>query len=114
MTFDSYVAVNPAKWTLGTSVPALSGVRGKIQLVRRFGATVAKGINATNWPDNTTFNVNNLSVQDLYQVPDNTTKWTSITDALSAAFSDTITGNAVKYTFPTGSKNFARLKVTGP
>ena len=25
-----------------------------------------------------------------------------------------ITGNNVKYTFPTGSKNFARLKVTGP
>jgi autotransporter-associated beta strand protein len=26
----------------------------------------------------------------------------------------TITGNAVKYTFPAGTKNFARLKVTGP
>ena len=26
----------------------------------------------------------------------------------------TITGNDVKYTFPSGSKNFARLKVTGP
>ena len=26
----------------------------------------------------------------------------------------TITGNEVKYTFPAGTKNFARLKVTGP
>jgi hypothetical protein len=25
-----------------------------------------------------------------------------------------ITGNAVKYTFPAGTKTFARLKVTGP
>lgn len=84
-TFDSYVAANPAKWSLATSVPALSGVRGKIQLDRRSGAAVAKRINATNRSDNTTFNVNNLSVQDMYQVPDNNTKWTSIT----AAFSDT-------------------------
>jgi hypothetical protein len=26
----------------------------------------------------------------------------------------TITGNEVKYTFPAGTINFARLKVTGP
>ena len=25
-----------------------------------------------------------------------------------------ITGNDVKYTFPAGTRNFARLKVTGP
>lgn len=87
-TFDSYVAADPTKWSLGTSVPALSGVRGRIQLVRRFGASQAKGIDATNWPDNTTFEVNNLSVQDWYQANDNTTKWTYITTALSAAFSD--------------------------
>jgi autotransporter-associated beta strand protein len=36
--------------------------------------------------------------------------WT--TETLGVAV--TITGNAVKYTFPAGTKNFARLKVTGP
>lgn len=102
-TFDTYVALDPTKWSLATNTPALSGVRGKIQLVRRFGATVVKGIDATNWPDNTTFNVNNLRVQDQYQVPDNAEKWTSITDALSAAFAET-NANILHLNFTSGYK----------
>ncbi len=88
-TFDSYVAAYPAKWSLGTSVPALGAVRGKIVLLRRFSATESKGINATTWPDNTTFTANNLSVQDHYQVGDTATKWSRIGNALSSAFADT-------------------------
>ncbi|SKA37317.1 1-phosphatidylinositol phosphodiesterase [Chitinophaga eiseniae] len=94
-TFDSYTAQQPGKWYLSSSIPNLGDVRGKIVLLRRFGASsTPKGIEATNWADNTTFTINNsnstLRVQDQYQVPDNNTKWTNITHLLSEAK----TGNA--------------------
>lgn len=84
-TFDSYIQLNPSKWYMQASVPDLGDVRGKIVLLRRFGAsTTPKGIDATSWADNTTFSISNanasLRVQDQYQVPDNNTKWTNITN----------------------------------
>jgi 1-phosphatidylinositol phosphodiesterase len=93
-TFDSYVALQPGKWYLGATIPNLGAVRGKIVLVRRFGAsTTPKGIDCTNWADNTTFSISNgsanLRVQDQYVVPDNSGKWTSITNLLSEAYSGT-------------------------
>jgi autotransporter-associated beta strand protein len=39
--------------------------------------------------------------------------WTPATEGVGAGFVD-ISGNNVKYTFPAGTKNFARLKITGP
>jgi autotransporter-associated beta strand protein len=39
--------------------------------------------------------------------------WTPATEGVGAGFVE-ITGNNVKYTFPTGAKNFARLRITGP
>lgn len=89
-TFDSYTQLNPSKWYLSATVPTLGSVRGKIVLLRRFGAsTTPKGIDATNWADNTTFSINNgdanLRVQDQYVVPDNNGKWTSITNLLTEA-----------------------------
>ncbi|RFS22720.1 phosphatidylinositol diacylglycerol-lyase [Chitinophaga silvatica] len=91
-TFDSYTQLQPSKWNLGATIPNLGSVRGKIVLVRRFGASnTPKGIDATNWADNTTFSINNgsanLRVQDQYVVPDNSGKWTSITNLLSEAYS---------------------------
>jgi len=62
-TFDSYTAKNPGYWYLGANIPVLSSVRGKIVLLRRFSAvTTPKGIDASNWADNTTFTINNGSV----------------------------------------------------
>jgi 1-phosphatidylinositol phosphodiesterase len=89
-TFDSYTQKNPSRWYLGASIPSLGSVRGKIVLLRRFGATTTpKGIAATNWADNTTFTINNsesqLRVQDNYVVPDNNAKWTNITNLLTEA-----------------------------
>lgn len=89
-TFDSYTQLQPAKWYLGDAVPNLGQVRGKIVLLRRFGASsTPKGIEATNWADNTTFSINNtnssLRVQDQYVVPDNNGKWTSITNLFTEA-----------------------------
>lgn len=80
-TFDTYVAANPSKWLLSSSIPKLSDARGKIVLFRRFGAgSLPKGIDASNWPDNTTFTSGNLRVQDVYNVSSNNTKWTNITN----------------------------------
>lgn len=88
-TFDSYVAQNPSKWHLGETLPNLEDVRGKIVLVRRFGATSwPKGIEAQSWQDNTTFAINGnlakLYIQDQYKTS-TSTKWTKITDHFNLA-----------------------------
>jgi PKD repeat protein len=103
-TFDTYVATNPGKWSLGSSVPILNTVRGQIVLLRRFGATVLpKGLDASYWPDNTSFVANNLAVQDCYQVSDNATKWTYVTNEFSAAFGDS-NANVLHLNFTSGYK----------
>ncbi|MES2923734.1 MAG: phosphatidylinositol-specific phospholipase C domain-containing protein [Verrucomicrobiota bacterium] len=86
-TFDSYVAQNPSKWLLGANIPTLNSARGKIVLFRRFGAaSTPKGIDASNFPDNTTFSTGGtLRVQDNYNVSNNDTKWASILAILNEA-----------------------------
>lgn len=84
-TFDAYVAKNPSKWVLGSEVPYLGSVRGKIVLFRRFGASQPKGIDASSWPDNTTFTSGNLRVQDSYVVNNTATKWGQVTALLDEA-----------------------------
>jgi 1-phosphatidylinositol phosphodiesterase len=89
-TFDSYVAANPGKWILQESVPTLNQARGKIVLLRRFGASsLPKGIRAVNWADNTTFWINNatskLRVQDYYNVSSGSAKWNSVQPILEEA-----------------------------
>ncbi|MVT08639.1 phosphatidylinositol-specific phospholipase C [Chitinophaga tropicalis] len=89
-TFDSYVQQYSGSWWLGAAIPTLGQVRGKIVLLRRFGASATpKGIEATAWGDNTTFTITNsnasLRVQDQYVVPDNSGKWNTITTLLNEA-----------------------------
>ena len=92
-TFDSYVQKNPSKWDLGNTIPNLGAVRGKIRLLRRFSAETSKGIDASSWADNTTFEINNsaapLKVQDYYQVSNNDDKWTKISTLFNEAKNDT-------------------------
>ncbi|NIF07948.1 phosphatidylinositol-specific phospholipase C [Chryseobacterium sp. Tr-659] len=92
-TFDSYVQKNPSKWDLGASISKLGEVRGKIKLLRRFSAGTTKGINASPWADNTTFDINNssaqLKVQDYYKVTNNDDKWNGISNLLNEAKNDT-------------------------
>jgi 1-phosphatidylinositol phosphodiesterase len=92
-TFDSYVQKNPSKWDLGANIPALGAVRGKIKLLRRFSSGTTKGINASPWADNTTFDINNsgvqLKVQDYYKVTNNDDKWNGISSLLNEAKNDT-------------------------
>ncbi|HEX4460812.1 MAG TPA: phosphatidylinositol-specific phospholipase C [Polyangia bacterium] len=89
-TFDTYTAQHMDSWYLGATIPTLDAVRGKIVLLRRFSATTTpKGLDATVWSDNTTFTINNgsatLQIQDYYDVPDDTSKWTAIANQLAAA-----------------------------
>jgi 1-phosphatidylinositol phosphodiesterase len=86
-TFDTYTAQSPGKWYLGAGIPNLNDVRGKIVLFRRFGAnSTPKGIDASNFPDNTTFSTGGqLRVQDNYNVSKNDDKWTSILAILNEA-----------------------------
>jgi 1-phosphatidylinositol phosphodiesterase len=85
-TFDSYVALNPSKWLPGAVIPTLNEARGKIVLLRRFGATeTPKGIDASVWPDQATFTSGSLRVQDEYAVSNNDTKWNGILAVLEEA-----------------------------
>ncbi|MGG1920756.1 phosphatidylinositol-specific phospholipase C [Chryseobacterium sp. NRRL B-14798] len=92
-TFDSYVQKNPSKWDLGANIPTLGAIRGKIKLLRRFSSGTTKGINASPWADNTTFDINNsgvqLKVQDYYKVTNNDDKWNAISRLLNEAKTDT-------------------------
>ncbi len=92
-TFDSYVQKNPSKWDLGANIPTLGAVRGKIKLLRRFSSGTTKGINASPWADNITFDINNsgvqLKVQDYYKVTNNDDKWNGISSLLNEAKNDT-------------------------
>ncbi len=85
-TFDAYVSSNPGKWNLGTSIPTMGAARGKITLFRRF-AGGARGIDASSWPDNTTFTSGSLRVQDSYKVGDTNTKWNQVNGLLGEAYS---------------------------
>ena len=87
-TFESYVARNPATWLLGSTVPTLNQARGKIVLLRRFSSTKPMGIDASNWPDNQTFETKNLRVQDIYKVTDADDKWNSIAQLLKQTQAD--------------------------
>jgi 1-phosphatidylinositol phosphodiesterase len=89
-TFNAYVQQDPGKWYLNETIPTLSQARGKIVLLRRFGAGgLPKGIPATNWADNTTFTINNTSsqlrVQDYYAVSSTSTKWNAVLPILNEA-----------------------------
>jgi 1-phosphatidylinositol phosphodiesterase len=89
-TFDSYVTQHPERWYLSPTIPTLDQVRGKIVLLRRFGATtLPTGIDVTAWADNTTFTIANgsatLRIQDYYQVTDDASKWTAIASLFAEA-----------------------------
>jgi 1-phosphatidylinositol phosphodiesterase len=88
-TLASYLAQAPERWYLAPALPRLGDVRGKLVLLRRFDATATPlGIDATAWPDNTTFSIAGpaaLRVQDAYIVGEVAAKWTAITDLLAEA-----------------------------
>ncbi|QHS59525.1 phosphatidylinositol-specific phospholipase C [Chitinophaga agri] len=102
-TFDTYVQQYASFWSTGATIPTLGQVRGKIVLLRRFGATgTPKGIEATNWADNTTFTISNsnatLKIQDQYVVPDNNAKWTNVTNLFTEAFTQSNNTLYINYT----------------
>lgn len=104
-TFDRYVAKDPERWWLRPELPRLSQVRGKIVLFRRFPSTSkAKGIDASNWPDNKTFSSGLLRVQDVYQSPNPETKWWAVESLLKEAREGNPDTLFVNFTSATGSR----------
>lgn len=104
--FDSYVSKKPNLWHLDSNVATLGAVRGKIVLFRRFGAkTLPKGIDASVWPDNTTFTNRNLIVEDHYELSDNDTKWWDITNLFNLAAAGS--SEALYITFASGYQKSA-------
>jgi 1-phosphatidylinositol phosphodiesterase len=88
-TFKWYVNKNPNKWLMTDHIPTLGEARGKIVLLRRFAADqLPKGIDATAWKDNTSFEIHNaadLNIQDYYKVTDRNKKWTDIQNKYNEA-----------------------------
>ena len=93
-TFADYLANTPAPWLLDATIPTLNRARGKIVLLRRFDSAKPLGIDASNWPDNSTFTQANLRVQDQYQVSDNADKWRAIESLLNQTRDDAATPSA--------------------
>lgn len=98
-TFDWYLKDHEKFWYLGDTVPNLGDVRGKIVLLRRFGAERRpKGINASPWRDNADFQIPPqgqpiMKIQDRYEVRNLfdshiNRKWESIYNLLNEAKSD--------------------------
>ena len=85
-TLGSYLAENSGLWSLNDGIPSLNQVRGKIVLLRRFRANASPlGIDASLWPDNSTFVSGIIKVQDIYKVRNNEEKWKSFTTLLHEA-----------------------------
>jgi 1-phosphatidylinositol phosphodiesterase len=90
-TFATYVAHKTDLWYLAPTIPTLDQARGKIVLLRRFGAaTIPTGIDvSTGWSDNTTFTLANgsatLRIQDYYEISDDPSKWAAITSLFAEA-----------------------------
>jgi 1-phosphatidylinositol phosphodiesterase len=79
-----------APWYIAGSIPAIGEVRSHIVLVRRFASTtVPLGIDASAWPDDTTFVIRTggatLQVQDEYTTTSVDQKWTAVKAHLDAA-----------------------------
>ncbi|SPO30604.1 related to 1-phosphatidylinositol phosphodiesterase precursor [Ustilago trichophora] len=96
----SYINQNPSKWYLGTGMPKLGDVRGKIVLISRFGSSDSQpgGIHPPIWPDssNSPFNYTlpdgtTVMTQDWYNISSLSaipTKLSLITTLLSSSGSD--------------------------
>ncbi|TDS11138.1 phosphatidylinositol-specific phospholipase C [Sphingobacterium paludis] len=88
--FMNYANSYAGLFRLDADVPSLQAARGKIVLVRRFGAGQTLGIQASNgWSDNAAFTIQNpestLQVQDIYRVTNNTDKWNAITSLFNTS-----------------------------
>ncbi|MGF6441506.1 1-phosphatidylinositol phosphodiesterase [Paraburkholderia youngii] len=90
-TFEWYVERHAdVHWHLATDLPLLEAVRGIIVLLRRFASEKPLGIDLTAWPDNATFDIDDVpapfTIQDEFRVPVPTSiayKWRAIDSLLN-------------------------------
>jgi len=64
---EKVINKKPDLWYLGSEIPRMGQVRGKIILFRRYSGSVM-GIPMSYWPDNRTFTSGDVSVQDWYDI----------------------------------------------
>ncbi|MGF6981755.1 1-phosphatidylinositol phosphodiesterase [Paraburkholderia atlantica] len=92
-TFEWYVERHAAvRWHLASELPLLEAVRGSIVLLRRFASDKPLGIDLTAWPDNATFDIDDVpapfTIQDEFRVPVPASiayKWRAIDSLLDLA-----------------------------
>jgi 1-phosphatidylinositol phosphodiesterase len=92
-TFEWYVARHAdVRWHLASELPPLKTVRGGIVLLRRFTSEKPLGMDLTAWPDNATFDIDNVAapftIQDEFRVPvpaSIASKWRAIDSLLALA-----------------------------
>jgi len=107
--FDAAVGKAAAAWFFENRVPCLGNARGKIVLLRRFGAVLPeRGINATGWQNNALFALRypsvSIYVQDCYYVSDVHQKWSQICRLYEAVATEKPGCLAVNFT--SGFENF--------
>ena len=86
-TFRKYLAYYGLKWYLGTTIPSLGEVRGKIVLMRRFGASGDLGIDLSNWRGTIHLDGGqSIRIQDEYQASDWSYKWARIEPMFKEAY----------------------------
>ena len=80
--FESYFVGKEQYLSLATNIPATVGeCRGKIHIIDRYGMNI--GVPAFYWSDNTTFENDDLYVQDYYCINNIEDKVNCITDAIT-------------------------------
>ncbi|MBC8746601.1 1-phosphatidylinositol phosphodiesterase [Paraburkholderia sp. WC7.3g] len=92
-TFEWYVQRHAdVRWHLASELPQLEAVRGGIVLLRRFTSEQPLGIDLTDWPDNATFDIDDVpapfTIQDEFRVPVPASiayKWRAIDSLLELA-----------------------------
>ncbi|MFT4067505.1 phosphatidylinositol-specific phospholipase C [Paraburkholderia sp.] len=92
-TFEWYVARHAEmRWHVAPEPPRLQVVRGGIVLLRRFASEKPLGLDLTAWPDNATFDIDDVparfTIQDEFRVPVPASiafKWRAIDSLLELA-----------------------------
>ncbi|MDD6021422.1 MAG: phosphatidylinositol-specific phospholipase C [Oscillospiraceae bacterium] len=88
-----YIDKSPDMWYTDDAIPTMGQVRGKIVLFNRFDPDCGLGLNAADWPENTSFIISNngynIHVQDYYKIESTDKEWGYIESLLQQAYYET-------------------------
>ena len=81
-TVQQYIENSGGLYFTKNYIPQLQEVRGKIVLLRRFSTQKELGIDATDWEHTGYFKSKKLFIQDCFNLPNASTKWSLVRNAL--------------------------------